>query len=98
MDTDGSGDVDIAEFRKGFKLPDDIYTTTLIKMFDNDDNGFLTFHEFVYGIATFAGARTTHDFAFRLMDAKEEGKVGSEVQTTNHPGLKARPRLWLFKV
>lgn len=81
MDTDGSGDVDIAEFRRAFKMPDDVYTSSLVKMFDGDDNGYLTFHEFVYGIAKFSGVRTTHDFAFRLMDWREEKIVPKEKLT-----------------
>jgi len=75
MDADGSGDVDTAEFTRAFNMPDDLYTSRLIKMLDVDANGFITFHEFVYGLARFSGCGTTHDFAFRLLDAEEKGSI-----------------------
>lgn len=75
MDTDKSGLVDTSEFVRGFRMPDDLYTARLLKMLDADDNGYISFQEMVSGIARFHGCVSTHDFAFRLLDAKSTGTV-----------------------
>jgi Ca2+-binding EF-hand superfamily protein len=78
MDSDRSGLVDTSEFCRGFRMPDDLYTARLLKMLDSDDNGYISFKEMVAGISRFHGCTTTHDFAFRLLDAKSEGSVRKE--------------------
>eukprot|EP00227_Mantoniella_beaufortii_P014986 CAMPEP_0197590430 /NCGR_PEP_ID=MMETSP1326-20131121/11027_1 /TAXON_ID=1155430 /ORGANISM="Genus nov. species nov., Strain RCC2288" /LENGTH=572 /DNA_ID=CAMNT_0043155459 /DNA_START=92 /DNA_END=1810 /DNA_ORIENTATION=+ len=75
MDNDNSGTVDTAEFTAGFHMPNDLYTARLLKMLDSDDNGYITFPEMISGIARFHGCVTTHDFAFRLLDATQAGTV-----------------------
>jgi len=42
--------VDTSEFIAGFRMPDDMYTASLVTMMDADDNGHITFHEMVRGV------------------------------------------------
>ena len=42
---------------------------------DDLDFGYISFNEMVTGVAKFHGCTTTHDFAFRLLDANMKGTV-----------------------
>jgi len=79
-DMDGSKTLELQEFCAAFGLQNNAYTELLMRLFDDDCNGTVTFPEFVKGAARFAGIHS-HElarFTYNLFDREGSGRVSRD--------------------
>jgi Ca2+-binding EF-hand superfamily protein len=99
MDDDGSGTLDLNEFRKGMKECgivelSDRATNHLFRYFDKDDTGTITYDEFLVGVRGVMNSRRKQivEMAFWVLDTDGSGVVDiDDVKTTydvrSHPDV-----------
>ena len=103
MDDDGSGTLDLEEFRKAMKESRLNLTERQLKhlflYFDKDDSGGITYDEFLVGIRGVLNKRRREmvHLAFAVLDKRGEGKVELEdfrqlYDCTHHPDVLAGKR------
>lgn len=80
LDADGSGQLDPAEIFSVAELNENPLVQRVISVFDADNNGTVSFVEFLVGLAKLAaGTSEEHklDFAFNIYDVNKDGFISN---------------------
>ncbi|GBG32019.1 Calcineurin B-like protein 1 [Hondaea fermentalgiana] len=79
------GQIDRNEFREAIGLTDSLFVDRLFSLFDENDDGYINFQEFICGLSILCVRGTldekTH-FSFRIYDFDNDNKISNEELTS----------------
>jgi len=79
------GQIDRDEFREAIGLADSLFVDRLFSLFDENDDGYINFQEFICGLSILCVRGTLEEktlFSFRIYDFDNDNKISNEELTS----------------
>ncbi|CAK9042649.1 Calcineurin B-like protein 2, partial [Durusdinium trenchii] len=79
------GQIDRNEFREAMMLQDSLFSDRLFQLFDENDDGYINFEEFICGLSILCVRGTLEEkmlFSFRIYDFDNDNKISNEELTS----------------